>query len=561
MHNLGAKCLVLAAAFAVVAGMSLNGCASGEDVVVTGKGGGAGSAGKGGTTGSAGAAGTNTAGTGGSTSTAGTGGSATAGRGGNSSAGTTGGGGTGGGSAGANGGLPCPGVGTFDNDMQSFQLNTYMDPAAGAAINLAVTEAGTPASMAWDGSDGDPLPGSFKVIAPFTDYKQFVDIQRNYGSTMLKNWTGMKLHVRAKVDDGGGNPSPMNPMGVQPYVNTGSNYGGYCGKYVNLKTGGGWNDYVLDLGADCTTSGADPSMVIAFGVSFQAGSGSDGDGGVNPMKPMTATIHVDSFWVEGSCGGTGGTGGGTAGTGGGTAGAGGGTAGATAGTGGATAGTGGATAGTGGGTAGATAGTGGGAAGTGGTSILTLATFDATNATEGFGLNIYNGTRAGGNLGIPVDGGALATSAWSGTQGYPSPPGSLVLSIPFDAYGQFVDEVKSFGSSAVQDWSARTTLNVRFKVTAGLNPDPSYPAIAQAYAQSPTYAGPFGYTTIAQTTDWQIASVALHPTPAISNYDPAMIIQFGLIVRTGTGTMPDGGAPPSGPPTQATVYIDSFWLE
>ena len=55
-------------------------------------------------------------------------------------------------------------------------------------------------------------------------------------------------------------------------------------------------------------------MVIAFGVSIQAGSGSDGDGGVNPMKPMTATIYVDSFWLEGSCGGTGGTGGGTAGT-------------------------------------------------------------------------------------------------------------------------------------------------------------------------------------------------------------------------------------------------------
>ena len=62
---------------------------------------------------------------------------------------------------------------------------------------------------------------------------------------MLKNWTGMKMHVRVKVESGG-NPSSMNPMGVQPYVNTGTTYS-YCGGYINLKTGNGWNDYVLDL--------------------------------------------------------------------------------------------------------------------------------------------------------------------------------------------------------------------------------------------------------------------------------------------------------------------------
>ena len=235
--------------------------------------------------------------------------------------------------------------------MMGFKFNGYMDPAAGAAVNLAVTEAGTQATLSYSATEGDPAPGSLKVEAPFTDYKQFVDIQKTYSATTLQTWTGYKLHVRVKVT--GGNPSALNPMGVQPYVNTGTNYDGYCGKYNNLVTGNGWNDYVLDL-STCTAP-ADASKVIAFGVSIQAGDGSNGDGGVNPMKPMMATIYVDSFWLEGSCGGTGGTGGGTAGTTG-TAGA----AGGTAGTGGAAGGTTGT-----GGAAGGTTGTGGAAGTTG----------------------------------------------------------------------------------------------------------------------------------------------------------------------------------------------------
>jgi hypothetical protein len=165
-------------------------------------------------------------------------------------------------------------------------------------------------------------------------------------------------------------------------------------------------------------------------------------------------------------------------------------------------------------------------------------------------------------LAIAVDGGAgVATSGWDGTQGYPAAPGSIKLSIPFDAYGQFIDFDKNFGASAVQDWSGRTSVKVRFKVTAGLNPDPAYPAIAQAYIQSPTYAGSFGYSSITQSTDWQVASVDLHPASPPTGYDPAQIIQVGLIIKTITPTIPDGGAGPSGPPTAATVYVDSVWVE
>ena len=46
-------------------------------------------------------------------------------------------------------------------------------------------------------------------------------------------------------------------MGVQPYVNTGATYEGYCGKYINLVAGNGWNDYVVDHLRACTGA-ADP---------------------------------------------------------------------------------------------------------------------------------------------------------------------------------------------------------------------------------------------------------------------------------------------------------------
>jgi hypothetical protein len=312
MKNFGAKWLAVAAVLGAAAGMSfLDGCGGGG-----GGGGTTGTAGtggaRGGTTGTAGSSAgkggtTSTAGTGGSTTTGGKGGTtSTAGTGGSSTGGSTA--GTGGGSGGT--GVPCPPLAAFDtNDLQGFALNTFMGTTAGSSVNLAVREAGSKATMTWDGQNGDPFAGSLKVDAPFDDYNQFVDIQHNYGATMLQNWgTNRKLHVRIKVT--GGNPSAMNPMGIQPYINTGTSYS-YCSKYSNLVAGNGWNDYVFDLSA-CAAP-VDPTMVIAYGVSVQAGDGSNGDGGVNSMKPVAATIWVDSFWLEGSCGGAGGGGGGGAG--------------------------------------------------------------------------------------------------------------------------------------------------------------------------------------------------------------------------------------------------------
>ena len=190
---------------------------------------------------------------------------------------------------------------------------------------------------------GDPAVGSIKIDAPYNDYNQLVDLQKGYGTTMLKNWTGAtKLHVRVKVASGL-NPSPTNPAGIQPYVQTTGRLRRLPRVEQRRRPGTPGTNYVLDF----STCGATWKIgeVIAFGVVVHTGDGATGDGGINPMKPTAAVIYVDSFWLEGTCttgtGGTGGSGGasgagGGAGRGGagGTAGGAGGTAGGAGGVGG-----------------------------------------------------------------------------------------------------------------------------------------------------------------------------------------------------------------------------------
>jgi hypothetical protein len=154
----------------------------------------------------------------------------------------------------------------------------------------------------------------------------------------------------------------------------------------------------------------------------------------------------------------------------------------------------------------------------------------------------------------------VATIGWDGTQGTGTPVGSIKVNAPFDGYKQFFDLTKNFGTT-LQDWTGKTTMKVRFKVTAGGNPDPSFPAGAQAYVQTTTgYVGIFGYNNVAAGTDWQIATVALNPATPPTGWNLAQVQQVGLKITTGNGTGADASVA-SGSPTAATIYVDSVWAE
>ena len=51
------------------------------------------------------------------------------------------------------------------------------------------TDASAAASLSGDATHGDPTPGSLRLDAPFHAYKEYVDIQKSYGTSALQNWT------------------------------------------------------------------------------------------------------------------------------------------------------------------------------------------------------------------------------------------------------------------------------------------------------------------------------------------------------------------------------------
>ena len=365
MKNLGPRWLVLVTLVGGAAALTSNfGC--GGDDGGTGSGGrGGGSAGRGGAAGGAAGRGGSAGGVAGATAGSGGGTAGAAGRGGAGGAA---------GAAGAGGGAPalnCP-VGAFATADEGFALNTFNTSPG----NLANREGGTKATSAFTNTMGDPAVGSIRIDAPYDDYNQLVDLQKGFGAAALKNWTGAtKLHVKVKVASGLNPASAGISGGVQPYVQTTAGYVD-CRQWNNITSGNtNWTDYVLDF----STCGATWKIneVIAVGVVVHTGDGLQAnDAGVNPAKPTTAVIYVDSFWLDGTCGGGtggsgGGAGGGAGGVGGGAAGRGGsggagGAAGGTAGAAGGAAGAAGGAAGAAGGAAGAAGGAAGAAGGAAG---------------------------------------------------------------------------------------------------------------------------------------------------------------------------------------------------
>jgi len=221
---------------------------------------------------------------------------------------------------------PVPGVAlaTFDTKAVGFSFSNYNEPP-----NLAVNNAGTDPTLAWNGADGSPNPGCLKVTAPFSAGNQYVDIQSaslQTDSTNMcigcQNWTGGTLHVRIKVDAG----STFTGQ-IEPYADTTSNYT-FVGTSINVQMDNNWHDYAVNLNNAMTrNTGYDLSKVILYGVHI-------GTGNSPASTPTPVTFEIDSFSIDGApaatgTGGAGGTSGGSAGASGG-----GGSAGHDAGTGG-----------------------------------------------------------------------------------------------------------------------------------------------------------------------------------------------------------------------------------
>jgi hypothetical protein len=281
-----------------------------------GSGGGAGQTGTGGAAGGqpGGSGGAGPTGTGGATggqpgSSGGTAGTSSGGSAGHAAAGGSGTAGQGGGGGVADGGsctLPGTALATFDTTDEGFAYNLNAQTE-----NLAynVPDGGTAPTLGFSNEDGNPCKGSLKAVIPFTGYNQQVNIQKDFGTSSLQDWTGKTLHVRVKVASGFMTDSSVSPAlqvhvtSYNPATDGGTDMYLYSGQYQNIQSGNGWNDYTFSVsGATYTAAGFDISKIENLGVILQTPNPPTTDGPV--PAPTAAVVYVDSFYLSSQDGGT-----------------------------------------------------------------------------------------------------------------------------------------------------------------------------------------------------------------------------------------------------------------
>jgi len=227
-----------------------------------------------------GAGGTTSPGTAG-TSSSGSAGTSSSGTAGTSSSGTAGTTGTGGTSATTNTD-PATFAYLYANGVEGWVLNNYADTGR---LNLAdPARAANPApALTIDSSVGNPDPGSLKVTAHFTDWKQYADAIINVSPQ--KVLTGRVLRARVRLTSG------SFTGGAQIHAGTGSSYKFAAGTWTTM-TVGSWTELALDLdAAHAADSTFDPSMVVQIGVKFDTG----GDGVSAAFgSPLDAVFQIDT---------------------------------------------------------------------------------------------------------------------------------------------------------------------------------------------------------------------------------------------------------------------------
>jgi len=187
-------------------------------------------------------------------------------------------------------GGPIPGmpVATFDNDIEQFVFDMF--PYTGGVTNLADPASGAtpPPSFGYNGTEGNPTPGSLKINAPFSGPSQALVAYHHFGCAAPRDWTGKVLRARIKIVDG--TFTGPTYLYVATTTTCAADGFGYAAPATLVRTSC-WQDLILDLGAPGNpTAGYDPASVVDFGIQFVSGIASTASGPV--------TFLVDSFSVQ-----------------------------------------------------------------------------------------------------------------------------------------------------------------------------------------------------------------------------------------------------------------------
>jgi hypothetical protein len=192
---------------------------------------------------------------------------------------------------------------TFDDGLDGFVLNPFQGTNPGDVVNIGAPRtsdagtgddgatandgaaggsdagAGAIATLDIDRQDGNPLPGSLKVVAPFTDYNQIVDVTLPLNGA-FQNWSGKTLHAKVRLTSGAFNG------GAIIYVQTTLNYTFYMSLWTALPLGR-WQSLTFDLSGISTAD-----QVIAFGIQIGTGAAPDGGAAYDLAAP---TFNIDTI--------------------------------------------------------------------------------------------------------------------------------------------------------------------------------------------------------------------------------------------------------------------------
>lgn len=169
----------------------------------------------------------------------------------------------------------------FDIATEGFDLNRYVSTTQS---NLAAPGSGTTPTVTFDSADGNPAPGSLKVSATFSGFKQFIDVTVNPSPAL--NLAGKVLHAKVRLTSG----TFEAGAGATLHASTGSGFVYGAGPYTPLSFGV-WTDLTLDL-STVTTVGYDATQVVQLGVQFYSGDPPEAG---TFAGPNTVVFHIDSI--------------------------------------------------------------------------------------------------------------------------------------------------------------------------------------------------------------------------------------------------------------------------
>jgi hypothetical protein len=157
---------------------------------------------------------------------------------------------------------------TFDRDPQGWSLNDFNGPPF---TNLAVAPppGSMPATLAFVPFEGDRMPGSLQVVAPFSALDQYADAIVNLPFPGI-DLTGKTLHARVRLVSGS-----LPEGGVNFHVSSGPTFA-FGGNFISADQfpPGVWVPITIDLPATAaTTPGFDPTQIVQIGVQFFSGDG------------------------------------------------------------------------------------------------------------------------------------------------------------------------------------------------------------------------------------------------------------------------------------------------